>query len=236
MKKLWQLLPLLGLLLGSCAQQEKEAPVAVAEQKPLVIPPAANLPGEPLGRLWQTHRPVIYQADMRMRVTDFEAATLQMDTLLYRHGAYLAEAHETTDDGRHAQNLTIRVPSARFLPLTFALGRLGYVERKDIQSRDLTSEQLQVRTQDTTSSPLSTRDQRLAEEATMGTLNLVYYQPVPGEMAPQPPLAPRLVAGLRFGWQLLGSFVVALTYLWPLTLVLAGWLLYRRLYRQRLSA
>ncbi|MBT9395474.1 DUF4349 domain-containing protein [Hymenobacter sp. NST-14] len=231
MKKRWQLLPLLGLLLGSCAQQKEEAPAAVEEKQPLVVPPAANLPDVPLGRLWQTHRPVIYQADMRMRVTDFESATVQLDTLLYRHGAYLAEAHEATDDGRHSQHLTIRVPSARFLPLTFALGRLGYVENKDIRSHDLTSEQLQARTQDTAASVLSARDQLLAEEATMGTLDLVYYQPVPAEMAPQPPLAPRLVAGLRYGWHLLGEFVVALTYLWPLTLVLASWLIYRR--RQR---
>ncbi|MCA8830771.1 DUF4349 domain-containing protein [Hymenobacter pini] len=228
MKKLWQLLPLLGLLLGSCAQHKEEATVAEETPQQLVVPPAANLPGVPLGRLWQTHRPVIYQADMRMRVTDFEAATVQLDTLLYQHGAYLAEAHEASDDGRHSQHLTIRVPSARFLPLTFALGRLGYVERKDISSRDLTSEQLQVRTQDTVTSVLSAHDKLLAEEATMGTLNLAYYQPVPAEMGPQPLLAPRLQAGLRFGWHLLGEFVVALTYLWPLTLVLAGWLTYRR--------
>lgn len=68
----------------------------------------------------------------------------------------------------------------------------------------------------------------------MGTLGLNYYQPIPAEMAPQPPLAPRLLAGLRFGWHLLGEFVVALAYLWPLASLVAAGLFYR--HRRRLSA
>ncbi|RSK44484.1 DUF4349 domain-containing protein [Hymenobacter perfusus] len=227
MKKLWQLLPLAGVLLGSCAQQQQKEVAAEAAVQELVVPPAAAHTNVPLGRLWQTHRPMIYQGEMHMQVTDFEATTSRLDTLLYAHGAYLAEAHEATQDGRHTQHLSIRVPSARFVPLTYALGRLGYVESKDITSRDLASEQWQVRTQDTAASVLSAQDKLLAEEATMGTLSLFYYQPIPAEMAPQPPMVPRLVAGLRFGWNLLGEFFVALTYLWPLSLLIAAWLLYR---------
>lgn len=234
MKKLWQLLPLAGLLLGSCAQQQQEKVATEAVVQEVVVPPAASLSGIPLGRLWQTHRPVVYQGEMHMQVTDFEATTSRLDTLLYAYGAYLAEAHEATQDGRHAQHLNIRVPSARFVPLTYALGRLGYVESKDITSRDLASEQLRARTQDTAASVLSAQDKLLAEEATMGTLSLFYYQPIPAEMAPQPPLAPRLLAGLHFGWHLLGAFVVALAYLWPLSLLVAAWLLYR--YWRRLAA
>lgn len=227
MKKLWQLLALAGVLLGSCAQQKQEESAAEPVAQELVVPPAASLAAAPLGRLWQTNRPVIYQGQMRMQVTDFEATTSRLDTLLYAYGAYLAEAHESAQDGRHTQHLSIRVPSARFVPLTYALGRLGYVESKDITSRDLASEQVRVRTQDTSASVLSAQDKLLAEEATMGTLSLYYYQPIPAEMAPQPPLAPRLQAGLRFGWNLLGECIVALTYLWPLSLLVVVWLLYR---------
>ncbi|MET4106262.1 DUF4349 domain-containing protein [Hymenobacter sp. UYP22] len=233
MKKLRQLLPLLGLLLGGCAQQQEEASATETAPQTVVLPSAPALPDIPLGRLWQSRRPVVYQGSMHMQVIDFEAATKRLDTLLYAHGAYLAEAHEVTEDGRHTQNLNIRVPSATFLPLTFALSHLGYVERKDITSHDLASEQLKVRTQDTAASVLSAHDALLAEEATMGTLSLSYYQPIPAEMAPQPPFAPRLQAGLRFGWHLLGEFVVALAYLWPLSLLVAAWLLYR--YWRRLT-
>jgi Domain of unknown function (DUF4349) len=234
MKKLWQLLPLAGLLLGSCAQQQPEKSAAEPAAQEITVPPAAVSSAVPLGRLWQTSRPVVYQGEMRLQVTDFEAATRRLDTLLYAHGAYLAEAHEATQDGRHTQHLSIRVPSGRFVPLTYALGRLGYVESKDITSRDLSGEQWQVRTSDTATAALSAHDKRLAEEATMGTLSLHYYQPIPAEMAPQPPLAPRLQAGLRFGWHLLGEFVVALAYLWPLSLLAAAWLAYR--YWRRLAA
>lgn len=234
MKKLWQLLPLAGLLLGSCAQQQPEKSTAEPAAQEITVPPTAPLAAVPLGRLWQTSRPVIYQGEMHMQVTDFEATTSRLDTLLYAHGAYLAEAHEATQDGRHTQHLSIRVPSGRFVALTYALGRLGYVESKDISSRELATEQWVVRTQDPTPTVLSAHDKLLAEEATMGTLSLHYYQPIPAEMAPQPPLAPRLQAGLRFGWHLLGEFVVALAYLWPLSLLAAAWLAYR--YWRRLAA
>jgi hypothetical protein len=234
MKKLWQLLPLTGLLLGSCAQQQPEKSAAEPAAQEITVPSAAVSSAVPLGRLWQTSRPVVYQGEMRLQVIDFEAATRRLDTLLYAHGAYLAEAHEATQDGRHTQHLSIRVPSGRFVPLTYALGRLGYVESKDITSRDLASEQWQIRTPDTATAAPSADEKRLAEEATMGTLSLHYYQPIPAEMAPQPPLAPRLLAGLRFGWHLLGEFVVALAYLWPLALLAAAWLVYR--YWRRLTA
>lgn len=227
MKKLWQLLPLLGLLLGGCAQQQEADTSAAAEAPEIVVPPPASMPAGPLASLWQTNRPVIYQGTMNLLVSDFATTTHQLDTLLHRYGAYLAQAHEDAEDGRHTQQLTIRVPSARFMPLTFALGELGYVENKDISSRDLTSAQLRVRIQDTTASVLSAHDKLLADEATMGTLTLQYYQLIPAAMAPQPPLAPRLTAGLRFGWHLLGEILVACTYFWPLSLLLIGWLVYR---------
>lgn len=226
MKKLWQLLPLLGLLLGGCAQQQ-EADTTTTEAAELPAPAPAPMPALPLASLWQTNRPVIYQGTMDLQVPDFAATTRQLDTLLHRYGAYLAQAHEDAENGRHSQQLAIRVPSARFISLTFALGELGYVENKDISSRDLTNAQLRVRTQDTAAQVLSAHDQLLAEEATMGTLTLRYYQLIPATMAPQLPLAPRLTAGLRFGWQLLGEILVACTYFWPLSVLLVGWLLYR---------
>lgn len=231
MKKYLYLLPLAGLMLVGCAQQQATKAVEETPAPEIVVPAAAELAGVPLARLWQTRRPVIYEGAMRMAVRDFTAATSQLDTVLYRHHAYLAQAHEATEDNRHLQQLTIRVPSAQFLPLTMALASLGYVESKDIRSRDLATEQLRVRTvphSASDSSSFSAQDQLLFEEATMGTLHFEYYQPVPTELALQAPLLPRLAAGLRYGWYLLGESLVVVTYFWPLTLLLGAWLLYRR--------
>ncbi|MCR5886493.1 DUF4349 domain-containing protein [Hymenobacter sp. J193] len=230
MKKYLRLLPLAGLMLVGCAQQQAPETVEESPAQEIVVPAATELSGIPLGRLWQTRRPVIYEGEMRMAVQDFAAATSRLDTVLYQHHAYLAEAHEAREDSRHTQRLTIRVPSTQFLALTVALGRLGYVESKDIRSRDLATEQLRVRTipraaTDTTT--LSAHDRLLAEEATLGTLHLQYYQPVPTEMEPQAPLFPRLAAGLRYGWYLLGESLIVVTYFWPLTLLVGAWLLYR---------
>lgn len=127
--------------------------------------------------------------------------------------------------------LTIRVPSAQFLALTNSLTRLGIVRQKQLTSRDVATELARQTAKsgnrtDTLGARRSAAEyQLLTQQAALGTLQLTYFQLRPAtEVAPpEAAVAPRLVAGLWFGWRIVGQLLIALAYLWPVLLGLAGW-------------
>lgn len=237
------LLLLPGLLLTACSQSSNRAEMVADEtatiSEPMTTETATTAaiaePDVPLARLWRaTGHPVIYKGSLELEVTDFDAASSRLDTLLSQHGAYLTDANETTDAGRHQQVLTIRVPSERFLALTSRLGRLGQVQSKQISSRDIAAELARLRTTTTTTRDTAiarnaaAESRLLTEQATMGTLELTYFQfRSATDTAPAAAVGPRLVAGLWFGWRIVGLLFVGLAYGWPLLLALAGWAWWR---------
>ncbi|WP_019948093.1 DUF4349 domain-containing protein [Hymenobacter aerophilus] len=232
-----------ALLLAACSQAPNHQDQSVAESEPVATFPAAatastSEPGSPaassevpLARLWRaTGHPVIYQGSMELEVSEFEKASARLDTLLSQYGAYLTDANETTDADRHQQMLVIRVPSARFLALTSRLSRLGRVQSKQISSRDIAAElaRQQATAATATDTAVANRaaavSQLLTEQAALGTLRLTYFQLRPAsDLTPAAAIGPRLVAGLEFGWRLVGLLLVGLAYGWPLLLGLVGW-------------
>ncbi|GAB3291605.1 DUF4349 domain-containing protein [Hymenobacter tenuis] len=239
MKKYVYLLPLLGLMLTQCASADSDFSVpapdaATAAQVPTstASPSATDVP---LARLWRAAgHLVIYQGEMELEVADFKQATFGLDSTLTHFGAYLTDAHETTDAGRHQQKLTVRVPSAQFLTLTAALTQLGTVRSKDLSSRDIAAELAKSRasatnlTDTTTSYYPPAEAQLLAQQAALATLQLTYYQPrSAADLSTATPLFMRLQEGWSVGWHLLSSVLVIGAYCWPLLLGFAGWAAYR---------
>jgi hypothetical protein len=141
---------LIGLGLVGCSQAKEDT--SIAEQQASVAPAltdsvvAPNATGTPAPEATQStpQRPVehtvVYEGKLNLAVNNFEKASPKIDSLISLHGAYLATAHETRSDGLVRQDMTIKVPPTKFVQLVSALGKLGYIENKDVASTDVTAD------------------------------------------------------------------------------------------------
>jgi hypothetical protein len=143
---------LLGLALAGCSTSQDKVStdtptqiIATEDKKPTLPPmPANDTSGAPAAPAAQQPRTVVYQGTLDLAVVDFNQATTSINRLLEQNDAYLGTAHETRADGQHRQEMTIKVPPAKFVALVTALGQLGHVENKDIASADVTADLLQT--------------------------------------------------------------------------------------------
>lgn len=141
---------LLGLGLVGCSQSKEDASVAepqtTAAPAPTESPAASVAPAsqepesQPVAQQQAVARAVVYEGKLNLVVNNFEKASPKIDSLISLHGAYLATAHETRSDGLVRQDMTIKVPPTKFVPLVAALGKLGYTENKDVASADVTAD------------------------------------------------------------------------------------------------
>lgn len=146
---------LLGLALAGCDRAKEETSTEAAAQSPANEATSKSLPPMPTtdtsatpvtsaAPLMQPPRNIIYQGTLDLAVVDFNQATTSINRLLEQNDAYLGTAHETRANGQHRQEMTIKVPPARFVALVTALGQLGHVENKDVASADVTADMLQT--------------------------------------------------------------------------------------------
>jgi hypothetical protein len=146
---------LLGLALAGCDSSKYETTAAApaqtiaAEAKSTALPsmPATDnnvAPTASATPVTQPPRTIVYQGTLDLAVVDFNQATTSINRLLEQNDAYLGTAHETRADGQHRQEMTIKVPPAKFVALVTALGQLGHVENKDVASADVTADLLQT--------------------------------------------------------------------------------------------
>jgi hypothetical protein len=146
---------LLGLALAGCDSSKDETTTAIptqtiaAEVKSNALPPmpatdTSAAPATPATPVVQPARTIVYQGNLDLAVVDFNQATTSINHLLEQNDAYLGTAHETRADGQHRQEMTIKVPPAKFVALVTALGQLGHVENKDVASADVTADLLQT--------------------------------------------------------------------------------------------
>ena len=91
-----------------------------------------------------TSRLLTYHAEVRLRVDDLPSTTKRLDSLVQRSGGYLSAASETHEDGEWRQEMTLRLPPARFQATLQALARFGTVETKEITTDDVTAEHADV--------------------------------------------------------------------------------------------
>jgi len=146
---------LLGLALVGCDRAKEEsstetiAQAAATEATSKSLPPIPTTdtiaaPAAPVASVIQSPHNIIYQGSLDLAVVDFNQATTSINRLLEQNDAYLGTAHETRAEGQHRQEMTIKVPPAKFVALVTALGQLGHVENKDVASADVTADMLQI--------------------------------------------------------------------------------------------
>jgi hypothetical protein len=87
-------------------------------------------------------RKIVYKADVRVIVTDFDAAEHQFRELTAGlPGAYIARAEVVGSSGSPRQgHWTVRIPVAQFDPFLSAISKLGVPEKNTIDSSDVTEE------------------------------------------------------------------------------------------------
>jgi hypothetical protein len=144
---------LLGLALVGCSQANKEEVAmqdAVASNaQSMPVPTAEREAPTPLtateAQVAQApSKAVVYEGKLDLAVDDFNQTTTTINRLLDENGAYLSTAHETRADGQQRQEMTIKIPPAKFVAVVTALGQLGRVENKDVASADMTADVLQT--------------------------------------------------------------------------------------------
>lgn len=102
-------------------------------------PVAAETPPATAGRK------IIYNADVRMVVSELDEFLEKVRQLIASQGGFIGSSTETGMDGSNpSATITVRVPSAGYQPLLIELDNLGTVEQRSETSRDVTAEFVDV--------------------------------------------------------------------------------------------
>lgn len=83
-------------------------------------------------------RQIVYRADLKLSVDDFQSAAGQVTDLVNRFGGYVAESKVQRNS--HSGQWTIRVPERRFSEFLTSARGLGKVHAMNIKSEDVTAE------------------------------------------------------------------------------------------------
>ncbi len=88
---------------------------------------------------------IIRTANLRFQVADFKESTTAINRLIQQHQAQLLTANETRTDGTLENNLVIKVLPPQFEPLLASLTEQSiYLDSKNINSEDVTTEYIDI--------------------------------------------------------------------------------------------
>jgi hypothetical protein len=86
-------------------------------------------------------RKVVYNADLTLTVKDLDKIKHEVQSLVERHGGYLAQFSERRDSGdERSGRWVVRVPADSFHPLLADVQQLGKLDSEQIRSEELTEE------------------------------------------------------------------------------------------------
>jgi hypothetical protein len=89
----------------------------------------------------RAERKIIYTASLDLYVEEFDPIPAEIETLAREHDAFIADSSIDTATGRpRSGSWTIRVPVARYDSLLDAAGKLGELQRRTADSREVTAE------------------------------------------------------------------------------------------------
>lgn len=89
----------------------------------------------------QAARKIIYTASLDLFVEEFDPVPAEIEKLVREHEAFIANSSIDTATGRpRSGSWTIRVPVARYDGLLDAAGKLGELQRRTADSREVTAE------------------------------------------------------------------------------------------------
>lgn len=103
--------------------------------------PTTGAPAVPVAA---TPRQLIYRAEVDLKVRDLPRAAARVDSIVRSSGSWVGASTQTRGDEEWRQEMTIRVPPARFTRLLTGLSTLGTVERKSLSTDDVTAEHADV--------------------------------------------------------------------------------------------
>jgi hypothetical protein len=115
---------------------------------PQVIP-SPGLGGEVASESYDsdinTERKIIQRASLRIEVEDFQASSDALFRIVEQSDGFISDSYSyVTDTGRKRGDITIRVPTDKFLSVIRELEQLGTVQSKQISGEDVTEEYIDL--------------------------------------------------------------------------------------------
>lgn len=90
-------------------------------------------------------RKLIYQANLRMEVKDYEAAKQRMNRLIESSGAYITQFSDEESDYERGGTYVIKVPAAGFQSFVDELGKWDYIDyNRQYSANDVTEEHVDL--------------------------------------------------------------------------------------------
>ncbi|MFG1881783.1 DUF4349 domain-containing protein [Micromonospora sp. NPDC049102] len=101
---------------------------------------AAGTAGAGAPDLRVDQRAIIYTGSMRVQVTDVDAAAREVSALVTRAGGFVGGDQRRSAEADAVAELQLRVPAARFSGVVEEVAKLGRQQSREINTRDVTEE------------------------------------------------------------------------------------------------
>ena len=116
------------------------------DSAPVPVPAGKGAAGSSYGDFTSnTEQKIIQRASLSIEVADFQTSTAALSQIVERADGFIADSYSyVTDTDRKRGEITIRVPSARFLAVITELETLGAVTSQHISGEDVTEEYIDL--------------------------------------------------------------------------------------------
>ena len=92
-----------------------------------------------------TERKIIQKASLSIEVEDFQSSSDTLTEIVERLGGFVSDSYSyVTDTGHKRGEITLRVPSDRFLSLIGEIEQIGTVKSKHVSGEDVTEEYIDL--------------------------------------------------------------------------------------------
>ena len=113
------------------------------------VPASSGLGGEVASESYDsginTERKIIQRASLRIEVEDYQASSDALFRIVEQSDGFISDSYSyVTDTGRKRGDITIRVPTDKFLSVIRELEQLGTVQSKQISGEDVTEEYIDL--------------------------------------------------------------------------------------------
>ncbi len=110
-----------------------------------IPPPAGREAPESQYATTNTERKIIQKASLSIEVEDFQASSDALIRIVERSGGFVSDSYSyVTDTGHKRGEITLRVPSDRFLSVIAEIEQSGTVKSKHVSGEDVTEEYIDL--------------------------------------------------------------------------------------------
>ncbi len=148
------------LAAGACGGHERSFESAAAEPELMATAPAVAEENVSI------ERKLIREGDLSFETDDLAGTQRDLDTLINEYKGYVTADQSFHTSGRESRSLVVRVPAGNFDALVAAIGQMApRMDQRDIRTRDVTEEFVDVEARLRTKKELENRYLKLLDRA-----------------------------------------------------------------------